>query len=249
MGFRTVVAALALTASLAVQAMSADELIAKNIEAKGGLDKIKAIQSLRLSGKIVVQGGQFELEYTQVNKRPNFFRSDATVQGLTMVQAYDGQDAWQIFPFQGRLDPDKMSADDAKNLVDQADFDGPLIDYKSKGSSAEYLGVEDVDGTPAHKLKITQKNGDIYYYYFDPDYFLEIRVVSQRQVRGTQVSSESDIGNYEKVEGVYLPFSIEAGPKGGTPDTKTQITFTKAEANVSVDEAQFHFPQTPKACK
>jgi hypothetical protein len=211
--------------------------------------KLKAIESIRMTGKIVVQGGAFELDYAQVNKRPNLYRSDATLQGMTMVQAYDGKEAWQIFPFQGRLDPDKMSADDAKSLIDSADFDGPLVDYKTKGSTVEYLGVEDVDGTPAHKLKLTQKSGDVHYYYFDVDHFLEIRVVSQRTVRGSQISTETDIGNYEQVEGVYIPFSVETGPKGGTPESKTQLNFTNAETNISVDEAQFHFPQSPKAGK
>jgi hypothetical protein len=228
-------------------ALDADELIAKNIQAKGGIDKMRAIQSLRLSGKLAVNGGTFELALVQVNKRPASVRTDATLQGLTLIQAYDGKEAWQVQPFGGRRDPDRMSADDAKPLIEQADIDGPLVDYKRKGNRVEYLGIEDVDGTEAHKLKVTESNGDVLYYYFDPDYFLEIRIVAQRTVRGTPAYSETDVGNYELVEGVYLPFAIESGPKGGSPDSKAKITFDKAEVNVEVDDASFHFPESAKA--
>ncbi len=170
-------------------------------------------------------------------------RTEATLQGMTLVQAYDGQEGWKISPFQGRKDPEKMSADDTKALIEDAEIDGPLIDWKEKGSTVEYLGTEDVDGTLAHKLKVTRKSGDVNYVYLDPDHFLEIRVVSQRMERGVQVETETDLSDYEKVNGVYLPFSIEAGPKGVSD--KQKLILDKAEANPPVDDAVFKFPVTP----
>ena len=154
---------------------------------------------------------------------------------MTLVQAYDGTEGWKISPFQGRKDPEKMSADEAKSLIEDAEVDGPLVDWKAKGSTVEYLGPEDVDGTLAHKLKVVRKNGDVSYVYLDPDYFLEIRILTQRIEQGAQVEVETDLGDYEKVDGVFFPFSIDAGPKGSTD--KQKIIIEKAEANVPVDDA------------
>jgi len=217
-----------------------DELVAKNIEAKGGADALRALQSLKLTGKMLVQQGQIELAYNQTKKRPGEVRTEATLQGMTMVQAYDGKDGWKIWPFQGRKDPEKMSVDDVKSLIEDAEIDGPLVDWKSKGSRVDYLGTEDVDGTLAYKLKVVRKNGDVNFVYLDPDHFLEIRILTQRIKNGAQEEVETDVGDYEKIGGMFVPFSIESGRKGD-PD-KQKIIIDKAEANVPVDDAIFRFP-------
>src|SRR4029077_8241520 len=157
-----------------------DELVAKNIEAKGGASALRGLATLRLSGKMLVQGGQIQLAYLQVKKRPADVRAEASPQGMTKIYAYDGKDVWRVSPFFGRRDPERMSADDVKALVEDAEMDGPLVDWQAKGNKVEYLGTEDVDGTPAHKLKVTRKNGDVSLVYLDPDHFLEIRVLTQR---------------------------------------------------------------------
>jgi hypothetical protein len=217
-----------------------DQLVAKNIEAKGGADALHALQSVRLSGKMLVNQGQLEYAYLQTKKRPDEVRTEATLQGMTMVQAYDGKEGWKIEPFRGRKDPEKMSADDVKSLMEDAEIDGPLVDWKAKQSTVDYLGTEDVDGTLAHKLKVVRKNGDVSFVYLDPDHFLEIRVVTQRTRHGAQEEVETDIGDYEKIGGVFIPTSIESGRKGD-PD-KQKIIIDKAEANVPVDNAIFRFP-------
>jgi hypothetical protein len=230
-------------ACVSAHAMTADELIAKNLDARGGLASVQAIKTLKSEGKLLF-GGQFELTFTQYQKAPASARTDASLQGLTAVQAWNGAQAWQISPFQGRKDPEKMSADDARALADEAPIGGPLVDWRARGSQVEYLGTEDVDGTEAHKLKVTLKNGDVVYDYLDPDHFLEIRAVSQRSVRGTRVESVSDFGEYEKVAGVYFPFSIATENKadGG----RQQMTIERAEANVPMDDGLFAFPTTAK---
>jgi len=224
-------------------AETADDLVAKNIEAKGGADAFRAVQSLSLKGKELVNQGQVELAYVQTKKRPGAVRTEETLQGMTAVEAYDGQQGWKISPFGGRKDPEKLSADNTKSLMEEAEIGGPLVDWKAKGSTVEYLGLEDVDGTLAHKLKVVRKNGDNSYVYLDPDHFLEIRVLTQRMEQGAQVEVETDLGDYEKIGGVFIPFSIEEGHKGSTD--KQKIILEKAEANAPVDEALFHFPATP----
>ena len=223
---------------LAAGAFTADELIAKNIEARGGSGKLSALKSVHFTGTFK-PGGGVEFAFAQTIKR-GMVRNEISVQGLTIVRAYDGKEGWVINPLQGRKDPERLAADDIKGMADQADLDGPLVDYKGKGSKVEYLGTEDVDGSDAHKLRVTKANGDKKIIYLDPDYFLEIRELDQRVVHGRQIEQETDFGDYEKVEGVYMPFEIAVGGKGDTE--KAQVVIDKAEANAAADEAQFHFP-------
>ena len=218
-----------------------DELVAKNIEAKGGATTMKNLQTLRTTGKLLVPvQGLIELGYVQIKKRPDEVRTEASLQGMTQIEAYDGKEGWKVSPFFGRKDPERMSADDIKALVEDTEMDGPLADWKAKGSTVEYLGTEDVDGTAAHKLKVVRKNGDVSFVYLDPDHFLEIRIVTQRVRHGAHEEVEMDLGDYEKAGGVFVPTSIEVGNKG-SPDKQT-IVVDKVEANVPVDDTIFHFP-------
>jgi hypothetical protein len=217
-----------------------DELVAKNIEAKGGATALKSLQTLRSTGKLLAQQGQIEYGYAQTRKRPDQVRSEASLQGMTQIQAYDGKEGWRVSPFFGRKDPERMSADDVKALVEDTEMGGPLADWKAKGSTVDYLGTEDVDGTPAHKLKVVRKNGDVSFVYLDPDHFLEIRIVTQRVRHGAHEEVETDLGDYEKAGGVFVPTSIQVGPKG-SPD-KQMVVVDRVEANVPVDDTIFHFP-------
>src|SRR5246500_1336157 len=221
--------------------LTVDELVAKNIEAKGGATALHDLQSLRLTGKLLVDlGGQIELAFLQSKKRPDEVRTEVSLQGMTQIEAYDGKEGWKVSPFFGRKDPERMSADDVKALVEDTEMGGPLADWKAKGSTGEYIGTEDVDGTPAHKLKVVRKNGDISFVYLDPDHFLEIRIVTQRVRHGAHEEVETDLGDYEKVGGVFVPTSIQIGRKGA--NDKQMIVVDKVEASVPVDDTMFHFP-------
>jgi hypothetical protein len=220
--------------------LTVDELVAKNMEAKGGAGALNSLQTLRSTGKLLVQEGQIELGYLQTKKRPDEVRTEASLQGMTQIEAYDGKDGWKVSPFFGRKDPERMSGDDVKALVEDTEIDGPLADWKTKGSTIEYLGTEDVDGTPAHKLKVVRKNGDVSFVYLDPDHFLEIRIVTQRVRHGAHEEIETDLGDYEKAGGVFVPTSIEVGRKGSAD--KQVVVVDKVEANVPVDDTIFHFP-------
>jgi hypothetical protein len=215
---------------------TADELVARNTDAKGGLAKIKAIKSIRMTGRL--QQGDFAAQVGQEAKAPNLLRETFTVQNMTQIQAYDGSVGWQISPFQGRKDPELLGEDDLRDLVESADFYGPLIDAREKGNTIEYTGRAAVDGDEVYRLKVTLKNGDIYYYFLDPDTFLEIRIESQQFIRGSIRERVSEVGSYKLVAGVYYPFSLEVGPKRN-PDARSKITFEKIEANVDIPDSAF----------
>jgi hypothetical protein len=229
--------------SVLAYGQSAEELITKNIQAKGGIDKIKAIKSIRMTGKLNLGGG-FTAAALQENERPNLVREAFSLQGMTAVTAYDGTTGWQIQPFGGHKDPEFMGEDDLKGLLRDADFDGPLVDYKEKGNTVEFLGHDVVDGDDALRLKVTLKNGDILYYYLDPDTFLEIRKDVQEFVRGSVRESVTEMGSYKAVAGVMYPYSIAQGSKTNPEEQTT--TIEKIEVNVPIDKAAFAVPASLK---
>jgi len=222
-----------------LSAQTVDEIIAKNIQARGGMDKIKSVRTVRSNGTMSMGGGM-EAPGTMIQKRPDMARLEFTIQGLTAVQAYDGKQAWQIMPFMGKKDPELMSADDKKEMEEMADIDGPLVDYKSKGHKVELLGKDKVEGTDAYKLKITLKNGDVITDYLDADSFLEIKQETKRMVRGAEREIESSLGDYKEVNGLMFPFAMENGIKGG--QEKEKLTISKIELNVPVDDSIFKMP-------
>ena len=225
-----------------IAAQTAEELVAKNLEAKGGVDKIKSIKSYKFSGNF--QQGSFTAQVAQEAKAPNDIREMFTVQGMTQIQAYDGKTGWQISPFQGRRDPEMLGEDDMRDIVEDSDFYGPLVDYKEKGNTIEYLGHDTVDGDDVYRLKVTLKNGDIVYYYLDPDTYIEIRTERQQFIRGAVRESQTDLGSYKQVNGVFFPFSISSGPKG-RPEQKGTITIQKMEANIDIPDSGFKMPAAP----
>src|SRR6266478_554631 len=197
------------------RAQSVDEVIASNIKARGGLEKIKAVRSVRTTSKLTV--GSFRAAYVQENKRPDRVREEAIVQGMAQVQAYDGKAAWQISPFSGRKDPERMSLDDTKTL---------LIDA----------------GIDCYKVKLSLKNGDVRYYFLDSDSFLELKIENQSNIRGTVQYTETYFGDYEQVNGIYYPFAVETGDKGS--DSRTKFAVDKVELDVPLDDARFLMPAT-----
>ena len=227
-----------------VSAQTAEELVAKNLLAHGGVDKIKAIKSYKYTGKF--QQGSFSAQVSQEAKAPDHIREMFTIQGMTQIQAYDGSTGWQISPFQGRRDPEMLGEDDLRDITEDADFYGPLVDYKEKGNTVEYLGHDTVDGDDVYRLKVTLKNGDIVYMYLDPDTYIEIRSERQQFIRGAVRETQTDLGSYKQVEGVFFPFSISSGPKN-RPDQKGTVTIDKMEANVNVPDTEFKMPSAPAA--
>lgn len=225
-------------------AQTVDELVAKNIEAKGGLDQIKAVKTRRITGRAEQSDGP-PLAVVIENARPDDIRQDITIAGMTMVQAYDGKAGWMIQPFSGRKDPQLMGEDDLRDLTLDADIDGPLVDYKAKGNTVEYMGHDTVDGDDALRLKVTLKNGDILYYDLDPDTYLEIRRESQEFIRGSVKEQVTEYGSYKPVEGVMYPFSMAIWPKSD-PTQALTVTIDKVEVNVPLAESVFAVPPSLK---
>jgi len=224
--------------SIAASAQTVDEVIAKNIQAHGGLDKLKSVRSMRTSAKF--SQGSFRADFRQENKRADKVREEYIIQGLAQVQAYDGKTGWQISPFGGRKDPELLSQDDLKSLVVDADIDGPLVEYKEKGHKAELVGHDSMEGTDCFKIKLSMKNGDVRYYYLDADSYLELKLEIQTTIRGALQESELYYGDYEQVNGIFYPFAVEQAQKGSA--SRAQFSVEKIEQNIPLEDAHFSMP-------
>ena len=232
--------ALALFAAVSMQAadLTLDEILAKNAEAKGGMDKLRALKSVKFTGKMTLGGGM-EAPIALTKKRPEMMRMDFTVQGMTGTQAFDGTNGWMLMPFMGKKEAEPLSADALKEVKDMADFDGPFIDYAKKGYKVELLGKGDVEGTPAYKLKV-DRSGQESVVYIDAESFLEIKAEAKRKVQGQEIEGETVFGNYQEFGGMLFPMSIEMKAKG-MPAGQT-ITLEKVEINPEVADDTFKMP-------
>lgn len=249
--FRTITAAiLCIPAFIFVPAvaqeneLTVDQIVEKHTQALGGADKLKAIQTVTMTGKAILMGGQLEAPVVMKVKRPTSMRLEMTMQGKSLVQAFDGTTAWMINPLMGSNDPQKSNDEDTKMAKDDADFiDGSLVDYKSKGNAVELMGKEDVEGSPAYKLKVTKKSGTVEYEYLDAQTFLPIKSTGKRKQMGQEFDFESTPGNYKAVNGVMMPFSLAQKMNGRA---MMELSIDKVDVNTAMDDSLFQMPEKPK---
>jgi len=246
---RKVLMSLCAVALLTVSAFgqTADELLEKNLKAMGGKDKLKALQSLRMTGSMKM--GPMEAPFIITKARPAATRMDFTIQGMTGTQAYDGTTGWMLLPFGGNKDPQKMTDEMLKDVRADADFDGPTFDYKAKGNKVEFVGKEDVQGTPAFKLHVTTKDGKESNEYLDAETYLTIRTEATRNVQGQDLEVETTIGDYKTVDGLTFPYSIDSHIKGKESMGGQSIHIEKIELNPKVDKTMFAMPAVAAPAK
>jgi len=226
-------------------AQTVDEIIKKTIDARGGIDKIRAVASERISGRVAFSQG---LEGTVVLEleRPHKLYSEVTVDGQKVLRAYDGKSAgWTVNPFTENKDVVEMSADELKEMPDESDLDGPLVDYKSKGAQVELVGKENPDGKAVYRLKITTKSGEIRSYLIDGATFLTIKWQGTRKVGNELLPWESLLSDYREVQGLKFPFKIDQGSPG--TEYKQTLTVDKVEINPKIDQSHFAKPVAGQA--
>ena len=226
----SVIAIAAMLASVFTFAQTAEEIVAKHVEAIGGATAWKKINSLSYEGKMTVQGAEVNVTLTVLNGKG--VRQNISVMGLTGYQIITPTAGWNFMPFQGQTSPEPMTADELKQSADDLDVQGKLIDYKSKGNTVEYLGKDDVEGTECFKLKITSKAGNIETVFIDPKSYYIVRSVAKRTANGQESDVPTDLSNYKKLpEGIVVPFSITL-PFG-------ELVISKADVNKQIDESTF----------
>ena len=222
-------------------AQTAEEVIGKVLAARGGLEKMKAVQSQRITGTIYFSAelyGPFVAEF----KRPRKMHNEVTVQNKTVVRTFNGKDAgWILNPFAGKDSPEPMTEDDLKHVFNESDFDGPLVDAKAKGNViALERGGSKVDGRDAYKLKVTHKDGQVSYYFIDASTFLLAKWTGTDNVNGQTVTRETMFHDYREVEG--LKFAFELVSTSPDADVTQRIVVEKIEIDPQIDDSRFGKP-------
>ena len=215
---------------------TAEEIVASYLAARGGLKKIRSIQSLRQKGHATAGADRHAL-VTRLLKRPHWIRFEFTVQGVTSVYVSDGEKGWQVSPFESDMSPKPLSDEVVKEAAEQADIEGPLVDWKSKGHQVELVGRETVGGQETYKLKLTLKSGAVRYEYIDVKSMNLVRTDSTRQVRGVAVQIESTFGDFKKTSGIRFPRLIQVAAEGRPQPLR--IAVDEIEVNPPLSNALF----------
>ena len=222
-----------------LSAQTADEVINKHIDALGGLDKLSSIKTMIISGTF--GGGGMEFPVTISYKRDYKIRMDISFQGNSQISAFDGTTAWQINPWQGKKDPEKMPAEGIKSMKEMADFEGQLVNYKQKELTVELMGKEDMEGSEVYKIKVTDKDNDVTYYFLDTQSYLILKQSSKRKIKEKEIEQEAFYGNYQPFGGVMMAMSMEIKTKG--EDQSQKGTMKTVEINPAVDDSIFVMPE------
>ena len=216
-----------------------DEIIAKNLQAKGGAEKWQSVKSVKMTGKMTAQGSEMPL--TVYAMRPNFNRQEITLPAGKAIQAFDGTTAWVVNPMLGIETPQVVPGPAAEFTKQSADFDGALINYKDKGNVIELVGKEQLDGKDVYHLKVTVKGGPLQHYLVDANSGLELRTSTEIELGdGKKQSLTSAMSNYKAVNGIMIPHTVTqtAGER-----QLLQWTITSVEFNAVPDDSIFRLPK------
>ena len=233
------------------QTPTVDDLLAKNLASRGGDEKLKAISTRKVTGKVLVQvqmppGSEqqaqpapqtLEMPMQVLAKRPNLMLQEMRMQDRRVVTAFDGQQAWAINPMIG-TSAQLLQGVQADLIRDQAQFDGPLAYARQRGDKMELLGKEDIEGVSAWKLAITHEDKTTTV-YLDEKTGLERKVSASVNQGGTQLLVESVISDYQPVDGIMVPRKVQTLVGGQTQAT---VTIENVEFNVPIEDAQFKMP-------
>jgi outer membrane lipoprotein-sorting protein len=226
-----------------LSAQTVDDIISKYLDARGGVDKIKSVKTERVAGTISF-GPDAEGPFLIERKRPLKLHMEITLNGQSLIRVYDGKAAgWIYNPFTFTPEVKPMSDYDLRNIFDEADFDGPFVDYKEKGNKIEFVHKEEIVGKPAYKLKLTNKNGDVSFFYFDISNSLLLKWEGTRKVDEKDVPWETFFHDFREVNGLKYPFLIESDAPGTNQTQK--ITADKIEVNLPLEDSRFEKPVPP----
>lgn len=235
-------AVLLVAGGVAAQDVTLEQVLQGHYETIGGIEAWQSVRTMKATGRMTMGGGM-EAPFVLYAKRPRMQRMEFTFQGMTGIQAFDGETGWVLLPFMGQTEAEAMPADQAEQMREESDFDGPLIGYEEEGVQIALLGEEEVDGTPAYVLEVTMKNGNVRVYYLETEYYLPIKVEGSREQGGQVVEFETILGDYKEVGGLLMAHSIENRISGTPQGPVSQVlTLEEIEVDTPLADSLFVMP-------
>ena len=222
--------------TVSVSGVTADDVIDRYVQAIGGYDKVDAVKTVKIYTD--ADWGSRTVKYVETIKSPDKILFEITLQGMTQKRAYDGNTGWMLNPFRGSKDVEKLNKENTQSLMEQAHFEGPLVNYKEKGSTVELEGKDDFEGTDVYKINLTTKDGAVHTFYIDSNTYLLLRETVKRKIGEKEIKSETIYGDYRQEDGLMMPHSLEVG----SPGRYQEQTIYKVEFNIPVDDGIFSMP-------
>ena len=219
--------------------LTADELVARHIEARGGLDRIMAIRTLCQKGIVKMPGA--DVRISGERKRPNLLRIEFAVGHMSGKEGWDGERAWEFNPWKGMTKAEYVNGNPSIALQRGAEFDGPLVGFREKGHVIEYTGREQLGEREAYRLEVTLQDGNTIHYCLDTESLLTVQTRSVRPVHGGEAAeTETIYGDYREVAGVFFPFWSKETARGG--EHVEVFQWESIEANVPISDKRFQLP-------
>ena len=222
-------------------AQTVDEIVTRHLLARGGREALAAVRTLRMTGRATLGSGREAILRREI-ARPGRIRTEFEFQGTTGIYVWDGSAGWRVSPLDGVFEPAPLSPEAAALSAEQADFEGPLVDWRAKGHVVELMGREELPGGgDAHKLKVTLKSGVVRLIWVDATTGLVVRTESSRKLRGHELVVETVYGDYRETSGVQFARSIETGVRGRPQ--RLRIAVLTVETNPTLDDSRFSLPR------
>ena len=224
-----------------------EDILENHYKVRGGAEALDAIKTIKYEGKIKFNaGGQdIEMPMTMEMKDRKKIRMHMQFQGMDVYQVHDGERGWMLNPLMGATEPQDMKEDEAKQLMEQADFLGDLFGWKDKGYTLELQGEEEVEGSPAYKIKVTTPDGDERFHFLDKDYYVLVKTVAKINQGGTEVEGHLFFSDYKEIGDVVLSHAMEMkSPEG---QKIAEIRFDTIELNPEISDDIFVKPEPAKA--
>ena len=213
---------------------SIDQIVTKHLDAMGGLERLKDIQTMKKVAKVTMQGRQTTT--TMYFKRPNMSRQEVQIDGQTVINAFDGTTPWIINPLTGFNRPVTVSGAQAASIREDSSFDGPLVDYKSRGMLIDYVGREPLGEGEAHHLRVTSASRQVRHLYLDATTYLEVKLAAE--VQGSKLEQLSS--DYRDVDGVKVAHHLKTVVNGAV---QAEMQLESVEFNLPIESALFRMPK------
>ena len=224
-------------------AQTVDDIVARNLQAKGGAAKWQSVNAVKMTGKVTLQGQEMPL--TVYAKRPNLNRREISLPEGKVVEAFDGTTAWMVNPMTGSDAPRAAPAAATDMMKAAADFDGALINYKTKGHTIELVGKEKLRDKEVYHLKVTMNGGQVQHYFLDAESGIELKTLADIDLgmAGGKQTLETEMSNYKAVDGIMLPHTVKQFMSGKQVG---EMSITAVEFNPPVADDLFRMPQPKK---